>query len=371
MIARAVALVDPAICAICERLTDWTVRGRADQIRAIMLQAGAILIALGMTGYATNPSIVTPLLPLSIGAIWLGVILSPCSRPPLVISVCVAIIALSALIAIPLAEHLPQTLILAWLTVALVPLVLVRNKYIWMWFTPVWVIHAAMCFWQWYVMDIPRVDGITSNANTASALLLIGCVYLLNGHRLKWTVLPLLVAILFTGSRWTAGVASLILLALFATRYVNWKYIAVGAIVAVGITLLTDWQTIAGTFIYRQSTLEAHLMGRGLPNTSTETAVLSLIPQGLTDNGIHSVPWRMMHETGILSGIAWIVASVYGLCRYPKTRDSRWWMLLAVVLISALYYDTWVGPLAGFWWLLVRPTSHLNERNNCSDGRPS
>jgi hypothetical protein len=249
----------------------------------------------------------------------------------------VIVICASALIAIPLALHLTSTILLAYLTIVLFPLLFVRNPYIWAYFTPVWVIHAGLCFWQWYIADMDRVIGLTQNANTASALLLLGCVYLLNGNKsLKWITLPLLVAILFTGSRWTAGVTSLILLSLFATRYVNWRYIAVGAVVAVTIILATDWATISHTFIYRQNTLVEHLTGGGITSTATETARLSLIPQGFTDNGIHSVPWRMMHETGILSGIAWLVASAYGPFRYWWHRDSRWWMFLGVVLISVL-----------------------------------
>jgi hypothetical protein len=198
---------------------------------------------------------------------------------------------------------------------------------------------------------MPRVSGITTNANAAAALLLIGCIYLLNGHsRAKWVMLPLLVAIIFTGSRWTVGVTGITLIALFATRYVHWKYIAVGAAVALAVVIGISWESMGDTWL-RRNTLEEHLTGRGM---ATESANLSFTPQGFTDNGIHSVPWRMMHETGILSGMAWIVASVYGL---KGRRDSRWWMLLTVILISLMYYHAWLGPLAGFWWLLVRPTT--------------
>jgi hypothetical protein len=327
--------------------------GNFNITRLLFTQIGAAFIALGLGGYATTPGFVT--FPFWLGAIWLGCFLSPASRPPLVILISVIVICISALVALPLAQHLAPTILLAWLTLALLPLLFIRNPYVWIWFLPVWLIHAAICFWQWFVLDMPRVSGITGNANSAAALLLLGCVYLLNGQgRLKWIMLPLLVGILFTGSRWTVGVTAATLLILFISKHVNWRYIAVGIVVAVAITLVTDWRSLRTTWI-RGSTLEEHLTGRGITSTATETAKLSFIPQGFTDNGIHSVPIRLMFETGVLSGVAWLVASGYGLFRYWRERDGRWWMFLSVILISLMYYHAWLGPLAGFWWLLVRP----------------
>ncbi len=361
MISWVLERADPAIQSFAEWLSaltmaEWHRSGRFNITQLIFTQIGAMFITLGMAGYATTPLLSSVFLPLSLGSIWLGSIMSVRTRPPLTILVSVVIICVSALIAIPLAEHLPATLLLAALTIVLLPLLFVRNPYIWLWFMPVWVIHAGICFWQWFVLDMPRVTGITGNANSAAALLLIGCIYLLNGHqRARWIMVPLVVAILFTGSRWTGGVCAITLLILFLAKYVNWKYIAVGIALAVVITFALDWQSMKASWV-RGSTLEEHLTGKGITSTATETAQLSLIPQGFTDNGIHSTPWRMMHETGILSGFAWLLASAYGLFRYWRNKDSRWWMFLCVVLISLMYYHAWLGPLAGFWWLLVRPT---------------
>jgi len=357
MISMLVAWADPFLLRGSEWLTsrDMDAYNRTGKFinytHVIMCQLGAMFIALGLAGYATNPSVA--LFPFAIGSLWLGVALSPRSMPPRTTMIAIGVICVSALLAIPFAKNLPPTILLAWLTVALLPLIFVRNPYIWVWFMPAWIVHAVLCFWQWFVLHESRVSGITDNANSAAALLLIGCIYLLNGQsRVRWVILALLVAILFTGSRWTVGVSAVTLMALFLMKYVNWKYIAVGIIVAVLVTLIVDWTAIQSIFL-RHSTLEAHLTGAGM---ATESAGLRFWPQGFTDNGIHSVPWRMMHETGVLSGVAWIVASGYGLFRYWRAKDSRWWMFLTVVLLSLMYYHAWLGPLAGFWWLLVRPS---------------
>ena len=364
MISKVLEIADPAITGAAGWLSGWGMdqynrTGSFNYTRTIATHIGAAFIALGLAGYATNPGFIV--FPFFLGAIWLGVMLSPWSRPSGIMLGMVAVICLSALIAIPFAAHLPATLLLAALTVVLLPLLFVRNPYIFIWFMPVWIIHAGICFWQWFVLDMPRVSGITGNANSAAALLLIGCIYLLNGrNRVKWVMLPLLVAIIYTGSRWTVGVSGITLLVLFLSRHINWRYIAVGIVVSVAVAVAVDWQDMKASWL-RVSTLEEHLTGQGITSTATEIAHIRFWPQGFSNNGIHSVPWRMMHETGLLSGIAWLVASVYGLFRYWRERDARWWMFLSVVLISLLYYHAWLGPLAGFWWLLVRPTRTLSQ----------
>lgn len=285
---------------------------------------------------------------------WLSLPFLGVARPSRVLLGLFTLIIASAWLSVPLSAlfggNLAGTLWLAILTTVLAPLAWIRDiKAVLLWLTPVWLVQAGVSLYQWLFTDATRVNGIAENTNAGAAFLLLGCVYLMNGNsRAKWLILPMVAALPFTGSRWVAVVAAVVVLGLFARRYVDWRYIAIGVVVTLVLVMAVGWSDIAATF-QRPSTLSVHVGGF----ESQPDLPPSWIPRGFYDSGIHIVPWRMAHETGILSGLAWVAATAYGLWSRPRF-DYRWWLLLTVALLSAMYYFTWIGPVGWAWWLLVR-----------------
>lgn len=321
----------------------------------IKAHIGGALCAATFAIYLHSPSVGSVWFLLAFLALWLALLFLPASRPAPIMITCALVIVGSAWVAVGIAIWTGfwpfQTLLLAFLTTVLFPLLFVANPaFILRWLIPVWLIHAGVSLAQW-LDGVYRVTGISSNANVGSAFLLLGCVYLLNGHhRARWLMIPLVTALPFTGSRWVAVVASLILVTFFLSGKADWRYIALGIALTTAIVLIVGWRDIYESY-NRPSTLMAHL--NGLEYQTQLALPPSWTPRGFYDSGIHNVPWRMMHETGILSGLAWMGATLYGLLWKPRF-DNRWWLLLTVALLSVMYYHTWVGPLGGFWWLLVR-----------------
>ncbi len=319
---------------------------------------GAILIISAFGLYLTQPSLSSPLLPLAIVLIWTGVAFIGISRPHKVIIACIVVIVASAWLAVPLSQiynrSLVPTIWLAILTTVLIPLAwTARPKLVFNWMVPLWLLHALISIYQWFTVG-GRVPGLGENQNASAAFLLLGCVHLLNGEhgRTKWLLLPLVAAMPYMGSRWVAVVAAVVFVALFASRHIDWRYIAVGIISALGITFALSYDEVIRLFLNRGDLVLAskgHIIGY-----STLELIFALsnwIPKGFYDSGIHSLPIRLMHETGILSSLAWLGGVIWVL--RTKRFRAEWWMMLCLLLLSVMYYHIWIGPLGGFWWLLV------------------
>ncbi len=99
------------------------------------------------------------------------------------------------------------------------------------------------------------------------------------------------------------------------------------------------------------SIIQSHVAWRLTGQTDFLTPWI-IVPQGFINSQLHNVPIRMISETGLLSGLAWVAVGLFGLIRRPPY-SYAWWMMLAVCLLSGMYYFTWSGPLGVFWWLLV------------------
>lgn len=343
----------------------------------LRLHAGGACAAAAAGIYLTSPSLTSPWLPTAIVLFSLSVAFLGTSRPSRVLLVLFGVVIASAWASVPISAfsggNLAGSLWLALLTSALLPLAWAQDiRPVLQWLTPVWLAQAGVSLYQWLFTEASRVNGIAENTNAGAAFLLLGCVYLMNGNsRAKWLVLPLVAAMPFSGSRWVAVVAAGVVLALFLKRYVDWRYIAVGVAATLALVVIVGWADISSTF-QRPNTLEIHINGHAASFCGWEKCPEdwhylppSFIPRGFWDSGIHTVPWRMVHETGILSGIAWALATLYGLWQRPRY-DYRWWLLLTVALLSAMYYFTWIGPLGWAWWLLVAPnqTPQTDNANN-------
>ena len=301
--------------------------------------------------------------------LWAGIRIAPKSIGNKKLLAVLAIIPVSAAIAIPLTiwsgREIGATGVLTVLTIGLFPLYFLDNvERVFYALIPFWYLEAALMAKQWFTTDIWRVGGFAQNQNAASAFLLLGVIFLVTHPRLKWFSLPLIAAMPFGGSRWVAVVAALILGFIFLSRHINWKYLAVGVTVTAA--------TVVG-LQHSEVGIAYRIIGGGeyLPATEETVRVIRsdawwrltpgvklidptmLVPLGfLRDSQLHNVPIRMVVETGLLSGLAWLGLGGYALWREPRLTQA-WWMMLAVGLLSVMYYHTWIGPLGAFWWILM------------------
>ena len=298
--------------------------------------------------------------------------------------------------------------VVIWMAPALL-LYLAGSRQVFAWLTPVFLIHAFLVIYQgftnWHVsrnmvgnelhetlVREGSAQGLANNPNIAAGFLSIGIIYVMTGRH-KWLAPPLVMALLFTGSRWALVVTAAVVLALLLTRTISWKAVVgalAGVVLAVGlIGALTPFgYTVAGYDsaggAFRAA--ERHVNGRlAIPH------IPSFLPSGVAEHpGLHNVPLRIAVESGVAAAILWVgvtgwalfmgwrgkvVTAVVGKMngvnptserppRTPlwpsqwhrgglRTLQPAWWLLLTLVLLSMLDYYAWMGHLGGFWWLLV------------------
>ena len=301
--------------------------------------------------------------------LWAGFRIAPKSLGNKKLLAVVSIIPISALIAIPVTlwtgREIGGTGVVAFLTLGLAPLYFIENgKQVLYALIPFWYLQAALMAYQWFTVDIFRVGGFAQNENAASAFLLLGVIFLATHPRLKWLSLPLIAVIPFGGSRWVAVVAVAAFIFIFMSRHVDWRYLAIGAAITLGMVVGVQYRELAVSYRFasapdaiRALDEAAGIVGydvwwRLTPGMDLINPMI-FIPLGfLVDSQLHNVPIRMAVETGLLSGLAWLGLGIYALWRRPGLTEA-WWLMLAVVLLSVMYYHTWIGPLGAFWWILV------------------
>jgi len=272
------------------------------------------------------------------------------------------------------------------------------------------IIHHGFTNWHW-VFDITRDSntgavesvvpslvgggispGLAPNPNLAAGFLALGIVYLMTTPH-KWLSIPLIMALLFTGSRWGLVVVAIILVAMVVTRTISWKPLlaAVGAIV---ITVaLVGALTPSGYAVASYDSVGAafHAAERGVNGRLAIPHIPSFLPSGVAEHpGLHNVPLRIAVESGIVAAALWVGITGLALVKGWKIKgwatwkpprglhppeigpESQtrvfWWLLLTLVLLSMLDYYSWMGHLGGFWWLLV---GVLVKPNPVEDCRPA
>jgi hypothetical protein len=258
------------------------------------------------------------------------------------------------------------------------------------WMVPAWLVHAALILYagptSWSAADGVLVNngggvGLSHNPNLAAGFLCLGIVYLMT-TRFRWLVIPLIPALLFTGSRWGLAVTAVVLLVMVGTKVVPFR--------PLGATILLCAATVVAVALftplgYRVSTLDsfaavAHTVNGEVQARMAVPHLPSVLPHGVVAHpGLHNVPLRIAVESGILAAMVWL--GITGWALWPgrgvneqagegqhqppsenasmglSERSDRfrasWWMLLALALLSLADYYTWMGHLGGFWWLLV------------------
>jgi uncharacterized membrane protein len=298
--------------------------------------------------------------------------------------------------------------VVIWMAPALL-LYLAGNRQVFAWLTPVFLIHAFLVIYQgftnWYVIRNMVGDelretlvregvnqGLANNANIAGGFLSIGIIYFMTGRH-KWLAPPLVMALLFTGSRWALMVTAAMVLALVLSRTISWKPVAgalAGVVLAVGlIGALTPFGYAVAGYDSAGGALRA--AERHVNSRLAVPHIPSFLPGGVAEHpGLHNVPLRIAVESGVVAAILWVGVTGWALfmghrakvtitgvgkrngvnptsgrpLRMPLwpsqghqgdvgTLNPAWWLLLTLVLLSMLDYYAWMGHLGGFWWLLV------------------
>jgi hypothetical protein len=247
--------------------------------------------------------------------------------------------------------------------------------------------------------------GLTNNPNLAAGFLAIGIVYLMTSNRPLFQALslPLVVALLFTGSRWGILVPVAVIGVMALSGAVPWRVLA-GAILVplltvVAMGLMGHGYQIAG---YGSITSVLNPIVTDVGVRLAVPHIPTFLPSGVAAHpGLHNVPLRIAVESGIIAAGIWVLITGYALLGFRKHPQQEWapqheakhdqyhplcndlphssfahragetreigrgnpqdqpikkahrWLLLTLVLLSILDYYTWMGHIGGFWWLLI------------------
>ena len=237
---------------------------------------------------------------------------------------------------------------------------------VFVWLIPAFLLHAGIVIVEgmtdWYLIGEIMIrrgsnTGLTNNPNLAAGLLAIGIVYLMASKRPLFQALslPLLVALLFTGSRWGILVPMAVIAVMTLSGAIPWKVLA-GGILALFITVIgvgligggyqiAGYGSIASAFNPIVTDVGVRLAIPHLP---------TFLPHGVAEHpGLHNVPLRIAVENGVIAAGIWVAITGWALISKDNAQPLYRWLLITLVLLSVLDYYTWMGHLGGFWWLLI------------------
>jgi hypothetical protein len=238
------------------------------------------------------------------------------------------------------------------------------------WALPGIGVHAALALYQGIAHLGERASGIAANANIAAGLLILG-VATLAPTRYRYWAFPLLLALIFTGSRLGLIVAVSLLIGV-GIRH-SWRFV-LRAIGVMALTAVLFFPAVQVVF-RKGNAIRLDAVSRVSPSRLAAVPQVSpsnvspprvglpgVLPAGYAgDFGLHNVPLRLWVELGALGSLVWAGMSLWGLTRRLWT--PAWWCLLALVGLSTLDYYTWVPlSVSAFWWLAIRlqdQPSHL------------
>jgi len=320
-------------------------------------------------------------------ALFAGCFLSPMSLKPRLVFFGLVVLLASHALAIPgsiiwgSGNWELTAGVVFWMGPSLLLYVSDGTRYVFAWLVPVWIVHAALIIWAgftgWRLAEgevVPAQlspSGISHNPNIAAGFLVLGIVYLLTRRGyIRLLATPLLVALLFTGSRWGLLVCGMVIIGLIINRTVSWQWVAglvLAGIVAVGVVgavtpanyMLAGYSSVGAVIEPAGGDVLARLAVPHLP---------SILPKGVAENaGLHNVPLRIAVESGIIAALLWV--GITGMALVGQRHTVGWWLLLAILLLSMLDYYTWMGHLGGFWWLLIGLLVK-RDRASCEAARP-
>jgi hypothetical protein len=251
------------------------------------------------------------------------------------------------------------------------PLVyLAASRHIEKWVCIFALLHALLIILQG-IIGVERCcssTGFSHNPNLAAGFLIISLPFAIKGPW-RWLLIPILAAVIFTGSRWGFIVASVMILAMGYKNVISFKWVLVGLgsfLFAIGLMSLFSPTTVPvlGSVMALDDTGEGSRLLSQIKVRLGTTGWPNLLPYGVAEtDGLHNVPMRMAAESGILSAMVWVFLSGWALCQMRFS--PAWWLMASILLLSLLDHYTWRPHLMGFWFvalgiLAVRPTPKIN-----------
>ena len=203
------------------------------------------------------------------------------------------------------------------------------------WMVPAFLIHAGVIIWQgvtsWEVVgDVTTWDGLpaglSNNSNLAAGFLAVGAIYLLTTP-LKWLSVPLLIALLFTGSRWGLIVVGAVLLVMTIARAISWRPLVVTLVVMLISVAFLGMFTPAGYAVAGVNSFAsvAHALTVDVGVRLAVPHLPTFLPSGVAEHpGLHNVPLRIAVESGIIAAGLWVLITGQALisCR-PITKNRQ------------------------------------------------
>jgi hypothetical protein len=248
----------------------------------------------------------------------------------------------------------PSILIAFWLIIMLVLTGLPLSEKALAWALPGVFLHAVITLVQGIALGAARAAGVALNCNIGAGILVIGTAYLAT-TRFRYWALPLVSALVFTGSR--QGLAVLLVVLVLAGWRYSWRFM-LSALCVVALTFFLHWHQVTTDFRISQPVQMDVVSRLEMPPShspaTTHSSITGLFPRGYAgDNGLHDVPMRLWYELGAIGTALWVFLSGYGLLRHPWS--PAWWILLAMMGLSVLDYYTWMPlSVSAFWWVAVK-----------------
>ncbi len=309
-----------------------------------MLATALTLTTLDTGLYSWNTPL--PIL-LSFGAL----LVLPRSRGPGWLWAGLVLILGSSIAAIFVAPN-PPTVLLAFFTVSFaVYYITDTDERLFHWMAPGWLILAFTVILERAQYPLERASGFAQHSNISAGFLLLGLIFALHSHRLRWIAYPVVLAVPFTGSRWV------LLLAIAAIAGISLSQrLPMRSTAMLGLLLILGVWLAGGLQVARNGDGYGAII-TDLQMRTGQRVTPSPLPSGFSvGSPNHIVPLRMAEEAGILSALAWV--GLIGVLLWRRPRFTlTWWMLAAVGAVSLMSYYFWI-PLGGVWFLLLGMKKH-------------
>ena len=256
--------------------------------------------------------------------------------------------------------------VVLWMAPAMLLYLATDAHRVFIWLIPAFLIHAALVILEglthWYLVENVMIregtnTGLSNNPNLAAGFLVIGVVYLMASKRPLFQALslPLVVALLFTGSRWGIIVPVAVIGVMALSGAIPWRVLG-GGLLALFITVVAVGLVGGGYQVAGYGSITAAL-NPVVTDVGVRLAIPhlpSFLPHGVAEHpGLHNVPLRIAIENGLIAAGIWVGITGWAIRPWVNGETLHRWLLLTLVLLSVLDYYTWMGHLGGFWWLLI------------------
>lgn len=325
-----------------------------------------LCIGAGIAAQFTSPGLSTPVAAISIVFPAAGVVMSRRQTMDRWNQRAMLVLITAAVLGVPGAMlwgggEIAQSAIIALLTIPAIALYWASPWKLLRWgFLALALAEAGAIFHDAWRHPLQRADGFTTDQTAAAGLMVLAAVAVLpTKHR--WLALLFMAALLPTGSRWATLIMAAMLLGMTVAKKVPWR-VTIAMVIGVAIVGFTMRQTMPNAF-------------RTLPvaeNTAADAASrtagavflrlqcpggIALLPHGWMNDAdqagrCHSVPMRLVYESGVIAMFAWGLVTGRSLWQRPRWTEAHL-LMITMAAFAVFYYWAWAGPLGGIWAMLV------------------